>query len=69
MVMRGEDDSLKLNKLSFVLIFALLLANTSVLAAGNDEIVATVNGQEITLAQFYKALERKGTIRVESADY
>lgn len=59
MVMRGEDDSLKLNKLSFVLIFALLLANTSVLAAVNDEIVATVNGQEITLAQFYQALEQE----------
>jgi len=42
------------------------MAMNSVVLAANDEVVATVNGKAITLAEFYKALEDEAGVYVLS---
>ena len=59
---------MELKKVSLTLVLILLttMAMNSVVLAANDEVVATVNGKAITLAEFYKALEDEAGVYVLS---
>lgn len=58
LTLRREDGSLKFFRISTALML-LLLVCTSVTFASNNQIVATINGQDITLEAFYNRLENE----------
>lgn len=66
---RREDVFLKFMRLPLILILALVLASTTVVASGSvtdEEVVAVVNGTAITLNDFLDTLEAEAGVYVLS---